>query len=133
VSPLPTHATAGMATVPATPPVLGVPWAQNQQGYGHVRPGTIFNGGDPTGLVQYVTWSSWGGASAVGTGTAEYVGPGQSVAAGTPARAEVVAFRLGFCDGRKAYRAIEWYFPGHGQHFDPTRYIDACSGENHGM
>ena len=133
VSPLPTHASAGTATVPAVPPVLGMPWAQNQQGYGQVRPATIFNGGDPTGLVQSVTWSSWGGASAVGTGTAEYVGPGQSVADGTEARAEVVAFRLGSCAGKKAYRAIEWYFPAHGQHFDPTRYIDTCTGENHGM
>jgi hypothetical protein len=26
------------------------------------------------------------------------------------------------------YRAVEWYFPGEGQLFDPTHYEDICSG-----
>ncbi|MER7584179.1 hypothetical protein [Kitasatospora sp. NPDC097691] len=140
--PLPSHtATATRATPTATPgasrpaevPVLGASWAPGQKGYGQAQPVTVFNGGDPTGLVEQLAWSSWGGPSATGTGTAEYVGPGQSVATGIPAQADIVAFDLGTCHGRTAYRAIEWYFPAHGQHFDATRYLDACTGENHGM
>jgi hypothetical protein len=83
--------------------------------------------------VEHLAWSSWGGPSATGTGTAEYVGPGQSVATGIPAQADIVAFDLGTCNGHTAYRAIEWYFPAHGQHFDATRYLDVCTGEDHGM
>ncbi|MDH6108322.1 hypothetical protein P3T36_004213 [Kitasatospora sp. MAP12-15] len=124
-----TATSAGAATVP----VLGASWAPHQQGYGQARPATVFNGGDPTGLVEHLTWSSWGGSSATGTGTAEYVGPGQSVATGTPEKAEVVAFDLGTCSGRTAYRAVEWYFPDHGQHFAAARYLDACTGTDHGM
>ena len=42
--------------------------------------------------------------------------------------ARIVAFRLGICQGRPAYDAVEWYFPQHGQHFSPGSYIDACNG-----
>jgi hypothetical protein len=30
----------------------------NSEGFGEVRPATVFNGGDPTGLVMDITWSS---------------------------------------------------------------------------
>jgi hypothetical protein len=93
-----------------------------------VRPTTVFNGGDPTGLVSGIRWSSWGGAQAIGTGRSDYVGPHQSVAAGSQEPARIVAFRLGICRGRRAYDAVEWYFPEHGQHFSPGSYIDACTG-----
>jgi len=34
-------------------PILAGPAAPRiEQGYGHVRPATVFNGGDPTGLVS---------------------------------------------------------------------------------
>lgn len=122
---LPTHA--------ASPPVLGAAWASGVQGYGQARPAGLSSNGDPTGIVNDLTWSSWGGVTATGTGTAEYIAPGQSVAQGTQDQATVVAFDLGTCNGTNAYRAVEWYFPGHGQHFDPTRYVDACTGEDHGM
>jgi hypothetical protein len=130
---------AGVAPTQAAPtaasprPVLGTTWASGVQGYGHARPSGLNGGGDPTGIVTNLTWSSWGGASAKGTGLAEYVAPDQSVAQGTEEKATVVAFDLGTCNGKKAYRAVEWYFPGRGQHFDPNRYFDACTGQDHGM
>jgi hypothetical protein len=99
-----------------------------QKGYGHVKPHTIFNGGDPTGLVEHIDWLSWGGTRAVGAGIAEYVGPHQSVAEGTQQIAKVVLFQLGRCHGRRAYDAIEWYFPQHGQRFNPHLCINACTG-----
>ncbi len=97
-------------------------------GFGHVKPARIFNGGDPTGLVTHIVWGSWGGAQAVATGTSEYVGPGQTAATGTEERASIVAFNRGTCDGKLMYQAVEWYFPQHGQAFDPNRYENICSG-----
>jgi hypothetical protein len=124
---------ASAATSAAAPPavptlgrVAGV--FEHGTGFGSVRPAKIFNGGDPTGLVSGITWNSWGGHTAVGTGTSEYVGPGQSVATGSQASARVVAFNLGYCAGKLMYRSLEWYFPGHGQAFSSTHYQDICAG-----
>jgi hypothetical protein len=116
---------------PAQPaPPLGRPAGvfAHGAGFGQVRPSKIFNGGDPTGLVSHITWKSWGGPRAVGTGTSDYVGPTQSVATGTEEAATVVAFNLGTCDGKRMYRAVEWYFPQHGQTFNPGRYENVCTG-----
>jgi hypothetical protein len=97
-------------------------------GFGQVKPAKIFNGGDPTGLVTHVVWTSWGGERAVATGVSDYVGPDQSVADGTEERVTVVAFRLGTCDGKLMYQAVEWYFPQHGQTFHAGQYEDICTG-----
>jgi hypothetical protein len=116
---------------PAAVPTLGRPaglFAHGGEGFGKVRPTTIFNGGDPTGLVSHVSWRSWGGARATGTGKSDYVGPNQIVAQGTQESATVVAFNLGTCHGKLMYRAVEWYFPQHGQRFDPHRYENICNG-----
>jgi hypothetical protein len=98
------------------------------EGFGQVKPSKIFNGGDPTGLVTDVVWSSWGGAQATGSGTAVYLRPNQTVAQGTEESATVVAFDLGTCDGKLMYQAVEWYFPQHGQSFSPNTYEDICTG-----
>ncbi|UZF56544.1 hypothetical protein LH935_00590 [Gordonia polyisoprenivorans] len=108
---------------------LGKVWSPYQKGYGEVRPSEIFNGGDPTGLVSNVVWSSWGGPQATGTGSALYGGSGEIVAEQHAEQATVVAFNLGTCDGAQRYQAIEWFFPQHGEHFDPSRYINICSGD----
>ena len=117
-------------TTPAALPVLGrlAGVFAHGTGFGQVRPAKIFNGGDPTGLLTRVVWKSWGGHDAVGTGKTDYVGPGKSVAAGTEERATVRAFRLGTCDGKLMYRAVEWYFPQHGQAFSPSHYENICKG-----
>ena len=118
------------ATASSPAPTLGQlagVFAQGQ-GFGQVEPSTIFNGGDPTGLVKHITWQSWGAAKAIGSGRAEYVGPNQSVATGTFKPATVVAFHLGTCDGKLMYQAVEWYFPGEGQSFNPAQYENICTG-----
>jgi hypothetical protein len=109
-------------------PILAGPWDMHQKGYGHAKPTTIFNGGDPTGLVEHIQWKTWGGAQATATGLAEWVGAHQNVAEGSQQPVRIVLFQLGRCRGRAAYSAIEWYFPQHGQHFDAHRYINACTG-----
>lgn len=111
-------------------PTLGRPAGlfAHGEGFGQVRPPKVFNGGDPTGLVSHITWKSWGGARASGTGSSDYVGPGQSVATGTQQPVTVIAFNRGTCHGRYMYRAVEWYFPAHGQRFNPHRYENICTG-----
>jgi hypothetical protein len=118
------------AQASASAPVLGQLTGvfAHGQGFGQVKPVKIFNGGDPTGLVTKIVWKSWGGPKATGTGVSEYVGPGQSVATGTSAPVRVVAFHLGTCGGKRMYRAVEWYFPQHGQTFDPAHYENICTG-----
>jgi len=97
-------------------------------GFGQVKPRTVYNGGDPTGLVTSITWHGWGGSQAAGTGRSDYVAPGQSVAAGTIEPVRIVAFDLGTCNGRYMYAAVEWYFPQHKQAFDASQFEDACIG-----
>jgi hypothetical protein len=110
-------------------PVLGHPWARGQDGYGRARPRTVFNGGDPTGLVQDIRWTGWGRSRAVGAGIATYVWPGTAVSRNAPTRgAIIVAFHLGTCRGRPSYNAVEWFFPRYDESFDPHTYVDACTG-----
>lgn len=119
-----TTTTATTTTRPTTtttaPPTLGTVWAPNQQGYGEVAPTTIFNGGDPTGLVSNITWDNWGASRATGTGTGLWVDPRKSVADGQRLRATVVAYDLGTCKGRPAYLHVTWYFPSKGESFNPA-------------
>jgi hypothetical protein len=125
-SPAPQASGAAPAAVPVLGRLAGV-FAQGQ-GFGQVRPAEIFNGGDPTGLVTKLTWSSWGGSQAAGSGMSDYVGPGQSVATGKQKPVTVVAFKLGTCHGTLMYKAVEWYFPKEGQAFSPGQYENICSG-----
>jgi hypothetical protein len=116
----------GSAGVPTLGRLAGV-FARGE-GFGQVKPARVFNGGDPTGLVTHITWQTWGGPTAVGTGTGDYVGARQTVAEGRLETARIVAFDLGPCGGKLMYRAVEWFFPRHGQAFNPGRYEDICNG-----
>lgn len=109
-------------------PILGQPWAPNQQGYGEVRPTTISNGGDPSGIVSGVRWTSWGGDRAEGDGAGFYVPPNGITAYGYEQPAHIVAFNLGDCDGKRMYRSITWYFPGKGEKFDAAIGSNICTG-----
>ncbi|SEM60159.1 RNA polymerase sigma factor [Streptacidiphilus jiangxiensis] len=122
---LPTDTTA-FAWAPAswTTPVLGRLWSTYQQGFGQVAPVSVFNGGDPTGAIQGMHWTSWGGPQAVGTGTGWY--PGTNVANGHPSPARLVASDLGLCDGILAYRAVDWYFPQESG-TKPTAHYSICN------
>lgn len=117
----PTRATA-LPTKPV--PVLGRSADQYQEGYGTVLPTKIFNGGDPSGLVQNVRWSNWGSPQATATGQALWVTT--SVADGVMEPVQVVATDLGDCMGTMAYRKLTWYFPQHGQKFTPGDLADIC-------
>lgn len=110
-------------------PTLGVVWGSYQEGYGEVRPGRIFNGGSPTGLVTDVVWDSWGEETATGRGLSVWDGAETSVADTPLSEAVVTAFDLGECDGQLAYRALNWYFPDVGETYDPERYINICTGD----
>jgi hypothetical protein len=117
-------------SAPAATPVLGQVAGDfaHGTGFGQVRPPEVFNGGDPTGLVTKISWSSWGGITASGSGTGLYVAGNQPVAAGTEQPVTIVAFKLGTCDGKLMYQAVEWYFPQHGQSFSSARYENVCTG-----
>jgi hypothetical protein len=110
-------------------PPAGSRAALYEEGYGHAKPSIIYNGGDPEGRIRHIHWTSWGSAQAVGSGISEYVAPGQIGAEGRPESARVVLFHLGYCRERRAYDAVEWYFPQHGQRFRPHTYIDSCTGQ----
>lgn len=94
-----------------------------------MKPSTVDNGGDPTGVVTNIKWRSWGSRRAVGAGTGLYVASDKSVAEGSYESTTIVAFNLGTCKGKYMYQSVEWYFPRHGQHFDPSHYINICTGQ----
>lgn len=148
-SPILTPAPGSPAATPPGSPVTGTPGAPGgsppagapvpvlgqargvTRGYGSARPRVLDNGGDPTGILTNVSWRSWGGREAVGTGTGYYDPPGKPIAESVSERATVVAFDLGNCGGRSTYQAVEWYFPSSGGTFDPNNYLDVCSWTYH--
>ncbi|WP_424883565.1 RNA polymerase sigma factor [Streptomyces sp. SLBN-8D4] len=125
------NSVAAFAWAPTTPtatPLLGTLWAPNQKGYGLPKPTMFFNGGSPSGIVRDLNWTSWGGQRATGTGESLYV-TDKAVADSPWEKSSVVAFDLGDCNGVRTYRKISMFFPQHGGRFDPTQYIDVCTGE----
>lgn len=118
-------------TTAAPVPLLGLSWAPSQEGYGTPQPSTIFNGGDPSGLVTKVQWTGWGTARATGTGTGWSTLNAPDTAGGHYAKATVIAFNLGTCGGKLVYQDVTWFFPAEGGSFDPNTYIDMCDGSYH--
>jgi hypothetical protein len=90
-------------------------------GYGQAKPvGIAISGTGGTNEVINIVWSSWGGATATGTGTGcvlQSTGI-EANCARTPA--DVVVYELGSCSGKPAYLAMTWYFPSLGQSFTPS-------------
>lgn len=82
-------------------PTPGAKFDTYVQGYGEVRPTTINNAGDGTGVVTGITWDSWGDDQAVGHGTGIWVPPGAVGADGVEHPAQVVAFGLGNCQSHR--------------------------------
>lgn len=97
-------------------------------GLGKVRPRRIDFGGDPTSFVKRISWHSWGGLRAKGTGRAVWVPPNQPVSNGRIQNVTIVAFHRGMCHGTFMYKAVEWYFPQHHQHFTTRHYANVCAG-----
>jgi hypothetical protein len=127
-----TSTTAGHAAPVGQAPKLGAAsaWGAPAVGFGEVKPAEISLGGDPTGVLTGITWQSWGGDVATGTGTSTYVGPNQSAAQGVEERATVVASDLGTCGGSTAYQQVKWYFPEQGETLNTgaNSTINACAG-----
>jgi hypothetical protein len=125
----PTSATSSSTTrPPPDSPTLGLTGAWFEgSGFGQVEPTTIFLGGDPTGLLTAVTWSTWGGSEATGKGTGWFVPPSASTTQGSYQQASIVSFDLGRCGNHRAYEEVDWYFPLEGQKFDPSEAEYACT------
>lgn len=109
-------------------PVLGRVWGPSQNGYGEVRPETVYNGGSASGSVSNIEWQNWGGEQANGTGLALNVTSASSVAAASAEKATVVAFDLGDCEGTWMYRSLVWFFPHSGETFESAQEnsINSC-------
>jgi hypothetical protein len=87
-------------------------YAPQSRGWGTVKPKTIFNGGDPSGLVSNIHWQNWGQKSAIGWGYTSIFKP-QGGYYPTLVRAELRATDLGRCNGRgpMAYRHLDARVP----------------------
>jgi hypothetical protein len=124
--------TSTSTPAPGAQPTLGVTGAFGPAGvgFGQVRPSEISLGGDPTGILTGISWQTWGGSQATGTGTSTYVASGQTVVQGTLETATAVAFDLGTCRGAAAYQQVTWYFPQHGQtpSDNGSSPANACTG-----
>jgi hypothetical protein len=98
----------------AANPVLGAKSfaAPAGEGFGTTEPSTIFNGGDPSGLVTKIHWTGWGNPSAIGTGLNPIFKPGGGYFR-KPAMIELRATDLGKCGARAAYTRLEARLPKH--------------------
>ena len=81
--------------------------------HGSERPRTLELTGDGTLYVGQVQWTSWGGDTATGTGTANYHGCTPNCAA-APVNTASVAIRLSnirICGGRRYYSGLTLTLP----------------------
>jgi hypothetical protein len=74
-------------------------FAPQARGWGTVKPHTIFNGGDPAGLVSGIRWQRWGAESAFGWGKTSIFKPNGGYYPNL-VRAELRATDIGRCFGR---------------------------------
>lgn len=92
----------------ARPPVLGAKaFAPNGFGFGTVKPKSISNGGDLSGLVVKIRWRGWGGEAARGRGLGNQFRPGGGYFR-KRVKVRFRATRLGKCghSGPLAYRVL---------------------------
>lgn len=81
------------------PPVLGsTDMVANGDGWGQVAPREIYNGGVPSGLIQDITWTGWGSATAKGRGKNAIYRP-EGGYYDEPVEIELEATGLGTCPG----------------------------------
>jgi hypothetical protein len=103
---LTTSSLAASDTAAASPVVLGSPAfaGHGAEGWGTSRPRRFYNGGDPSGLVKEIQWTSWGGESAIGYGLNAIFKP-QGGYYSQPVLVEIRASGLGKCSasGPRAY------------------------------
>lgn len=95
-------------------PVLGAKAfaAPVGEGFGTAEPSTIFNGGDPNGLVTKIHWTGWGNPTVIGTGLNSIFKPGGGYY-NKLVTIELRASDLGKCGNRAAYTRLEARAPKH--------------------
>lgn len=104
-------ACAALAVAASSAPVLGSASAfMGGQGFGKVKPKTVFLGGDPTGLFKKLSWKDWGSSTATGTGSGFYPPPGKPTVDSVKVPVTLIASSLGKCHGHEAYRKLAVYF-----------------------
>lgn len=111
------------ASSPASVPVLGAA-GPSTKGCGTAHPSYIYGGGDASDQIMDIRWTSWGSRMATGTGKALWVVT--TVAAGRLEPVRVVAFNLERINDHYEYRSLDFYFPQHGQKFNPSAPSFAC-------
>lgn len=74
----------------------------NGEGWGTAHPALIYNGGDASGSITEVRWSSWGGPVAHGRGRHPIFKPRGGYYR-HPVVAQLKAIDIGSCEGRQAY------------------------------
>jgi hypothetical protein len=87
-------------------------FAPNGSGWGTSRPSSIFNGGDPSGYVDRIHWSRWGGHVARGHGRNAIFRPNGGYYS-RRVRIKLRASHLGRCHkgGPRAYRRLSFRAP----------------------
>ena len=102
---------SAMPAIASANVVLGAAaFAPNGSGWGTSEPTEIFNGGDPSGLITDVRWSSWGGSVAVGSGRNPIFKPHGGYYR-RPVPIELKASGLGRCGGQQAYTRLSFREP----------------------
>lgn len=75
------------------------------EGWGTARPAKLYNGGDPSGLVKEIQWTSWGGRTAIGYGLGWIFKPNGGYYE-RPVLVELRAQSLGHCGSQSAYTQL---------------------------
>lgn len=77
-------------------------------GWGMYKPSEIFNGGDPSGMIDGISWTGWGMPEAIGYGKTYIFKPNGGYYPGS-VTAELRALDLGHCSagGPLAYQVLE--------------------------
>jgi hypothetical protein len=103
-----TTAPASSSPAAAAAPVQGTS-SWGTPGFGQSHPAEIDYGGDVTSSIHGIAWQSWGSSRTTGSGKALYASTTQPVSGSSaPESAVVVAWDLGTCAGKPAYRKVQW-------------------------
>lgn len=98
----------GAVSTAATSTTAAPAYFQGAVANAQQRPSSLQLTADGTLIVDSVQWTSWGGPTATGTGTADYHGCNPNCAS-APSHSAVVAIRLSdvrVCSGRRYYASV---------------------------
>ena len=102
-----THTQTTTAPAPSGEIVLGyIPSETSSTGYGTVRPSFLSISGMCANSVADVSWSSWGGSTASGSGV-PCVSAGEGMDGVEPTSEPLIASNPGDCNGVCAYRTLQ--------------------------